>query len=61
MCEHEKLLTPVLELYIRLSCPEVEENDIFKFPGPMSMFSPFLLLRCERSPFLLIPIKRKHH
>lgn len=39
--KHAKLLTPVLELYIRLSSPDCEENDIFKFPGPISMVSFF--------------------
>ena len=34
-----KQLTPVLELYIRFSCPVVEEKVSFKFPGPTSMLS----------------------
>lgn len=33
------LLTPVLKLCIRLSCPVVLEKYIFKFPGPTSMVS----------------------
>lgn len=32
-------LTPVLELKMRLSCPDEEENDSFKFPGPISIVS----------------------
>ena len=50
-----KELTPVLELYIRLSCPEVEENDIFRYPGPISMVSFCGLSFEERSPTLIFP------
>lgn len=34
-----KLLTPVLELCMRMSCPDLEEKDSFKFPGPTSIVS----------------------
>lgn len=32
-------LTPVLELEMRVSCPDVVENVSFKFPGPISTVS----------------------
>jgi len=49
-----KKSTPVLELYIRLSWPVIEEKDIFKFPDPISMVS-FCGLSITESPFLLFP------
>lgn len=46
-------LTPVLELYIRLSCPVVREKDIFRFPGPTSTVLSCGLSAAKKNPFLL--------
>lgn len=48
-------LTLDLELNMRLSCPESEEKDNFKFPGPISIVSSFGLSIVDTDILLLFP------
>lgn len=51
--ETVRQLTPVFELYMRLSWPEAIERDIFKLPGPTSIVS--FRLPAGINPDLLLP------
>lgn len=55
MSGNKKQLTPVLELYIRCSWPELVEKDIFRFPFPISVVS-FCGLVADIIPTLCCPI-----
>lgn len=48
-------LTPASEFTILLSCPDCEENDIFKLPGPISTVS-FCVLSVTSIYPLLSPV-----
>lgn len=50
-----KHLTPVLELNMRWSCPDITEKDIFKFPGPTSIVVFCGLSITEIYPFPVFP------
>ena len=46
--------TPVLELNMRTSCPDVDEKDSFKSPGPTTMVS-FRGMSAMETCVLLLP------
>ena len=46
--------TPVLELNMRTSCPDVDEKDSFKSPGPTTMVS-FRGMSAKETCALLLP------
>jgi hypothetical protein len=48
-------LTPDTELDILLSCPDFDEKDIFRGPGPTSTMSLLGETMVETYPVLLIP------
>lgn len=48
-------LTPVIELNIRVSCPDADENVIFRDPGPTSTVSLLGEAMLETYPILLDP------
>ena len=55
MYGNEKQLTPVLELYIRWSWPELVEKDIFRFSFPISIVSLCGVFVAETIPTLRCP------